>query len=702
MKKLKTKILIFILVPVIFFFGSLSVYVSSQVRNIVEANAVHMLYADGESLASGIALDLEKALRSVQMLSGSIQASMENELTPSRESANIMLQQLLSHSTDYSGVWMYWDANAFDGKDQLYINQMGGDATGRYMPFWSRSAEGYKLGRFDYTGQVQERLLEAFQTGKDIIFEPYWYDVEGEAMLFTSVVSPIVINGKTVGVSGINLMINQLSEGIEQKNYYKTGKGGLVSNKGTVLSFPDQELIGKNYYEEELEIETQRDSARLAVSTGSIEHIIDYSSYMEKDIYQVFTPVKISNVAAPWSAVLMVPVDEVMEVANGLIDTVINGCLFTILILIIIIVIISRAVTKPIVEAVKYGQNIAAGDFTIEVDKRAYRRQDEIGDLARSFAAITANLKSLIGGVQSTSIEVLQSAHKMNEGAQQSSIAANEIATSMEKVARSAENQMQGAEETARTMEEMANGVQTVATASSTLSSAAQEMSVRANAGQQMVTDAVIQMNRIQNETQTSKKMITLLQAETSKIEDIVTVIANISSQTNLLALNAAIEAARAGEAGRGFAVVANEVRKLAEQTSNSTTDIQELLLLIITSATKANESMNVNGAEVGQGVEKIEQVGQAFNAILASVQEVSNEIIQLSAVAEQMSAASEQISATSEETAAVAEVATGYTQQVAAASEEQMATMEEMKGMARSLKELAGDLNDQLKKFKV
>lgn len=272
---------------------------------------------------------------------------------------------------------------------------------------------------------------------------------------------------------------------------------------------------------------------------------------------------------------------------------------------------------------------LAAGDFTVEVDTTD--RGDAISQLKQNLAKMVSGLRDLIvqvrdavGSTSEAAKEISSASEQLAAGAQEQSAQANEVAAAVE--------------EMARTIIENASNANSTAEASTNSGTLAQE-------GGHIVEQTVAKIREIADVVGTSAETVERLGASSAEIGEIVAVIDDIADQTNLLALNAAIEAARAGEQGRGFAVVADEVRKLAERTTQATKQIASMIKTIQAETVEAVESMRFGREEVAAGITLADQAGETLQNVVSETNEVVGMINQIAAASEEQSTTSEQIS---------------------------------------------------------
>jgi methyl-accepting chemotaxis protein len=223
-----------------------------------------------------------------------------------------------------------------------------------------------------------------------------------------------------------------------------------------------------------------------------------------------------------------------------------------------------------------------------------------------------------------------------------------------------------------------------------------------ADQGGQAITKISAQFEHIHQTVDETGSIISKLGEKSSSIESIVETIKTISDQTNLLALNAAIEAARAGEHGRGFSVVAEEVRKLAEQSTQSSAQIEQIIQDIKINVERAILSMSAEIEVVQSGSEMVDEAQSAFAEIMESTQVVNQQIKEVSLFAHNIANSSQKIYEEIEQVSAITSQTTSQTEEVAASSSEQMDSMQEISSSAEGLKSEAQALQVLARKFKL
>lgn len=248
---------------------------------------------------------------------------------------------------------------------------------------------------------------------------------------------------------------------------------------------------------------------------------------------------------------------------------------------------------------------------------------------------------------QSKSNAMLAAATQLEEVAHAVSSASTQLSAQIEQADRGAVQTAQRLGEAATAMNEMNATVQEVAKNAGAASSASAETKAKAEHGATIVGNSLESIQLVHRLSMDLKDDMAQLNGHAQDISQIMTVISDIADQTNLLALNAAIEAARAGEAGRGFAVVADEVRKLAEKTMASTTDVGRVIRSIQESTTKSLVSMDNAVEQVNTATESASLSGQALSEIVVTADITADQANAIATASEQQSAASEEINQT-------------------------------------------------------
>lgn len=266
---------------------------------------------------------------------------------------------------------------------------------------------------------------------------------------------------------------------------------------------------------------------------------------------------------------------------------------------------ISRSITMPIAElASVIGKVGEHGDLSV---RSSIETRCELGMMARYVNKTLCQVGNTIGNVVNISEHVSQDAARLAAATEQANI--------------SSIDQSNATSEIATAMTQLSISVNEVAQRTDETDSETQLISEQIAMGIDGIKHAIEELTYSATAVEASTDKINVLTDRSGQISGIIQVIEGIANQTNLLALNAAIEAARAGEMGRGFAVVAEEVRRLAERTAISTTEIGNLISAIQTEIANVAESMKRSREQVENSVKFTEDTGQIFFKISESIQ---------------------------------------------------------------------------------
>ena len=312
-------------------------------------------------------------------------------------------------------------------------------------------------------------------------------------------------------------------------------------------------------------------------------------------------------------------------------------------------------------------RRIAAGDLSSPVDCPPGE------NLLADIRAMQDTLRKMISTIISNAEHV--------------SSAADQLLTAADEVADRTRQQSDAASSMAASVEEMAVSIDQVKDNAGEAHGISRESGLISEEGAAVIHNAATEMRKISEAVQASSEIVEDLGRQSDQITSIVNTIREIADQTNLLALNAAIEAARAGEQGRGFAVVADEVRKLAERTSLSTTEIAEMVSKIQNGTRSAVSSMQAGVAKVGSGVQLANQAGDSINRIRDGAQRVTFVVNGISDSIGEQSQASNDIAQKLET--------------IAQMSEESALAVRHTADAARRLHALSSELHDAVARFK-
>ena len=372
----------------------------------------------------------------------------------------------------------------------------------------------------------------------------------------------------------------------------------------------------------------------------------------------------------------------------------------SVLIGILVAYLISRSIANPVKKVTAGLSEIAGGNLAVELIR--IKNKDEVGDMAIAFNKMSSDLKQIVSDVRDSSMQLAANAEELSASAEESLASSQMVAKSAEEQMATSEQQAQHMDIAIDSLTELLQDVGSISVSNGEMLHATEEVQKLVQKGSGVVLNVASHMTTIHTTFKDTTVIMNNMAKHSNEIQSITSIITDISEQTNLLALNAAIEAARAGEYGKGFAVVAEEVRKLAEQSKKSATQIASMVQVIQSASGEAVKAITDGGNKVEEGLSKTNESLEVFNQIEAAVGDVGSKVETVSAAIEQIQAMGESVSEGSLEVQRLAKIAADGANDTSAATEEQLAANEEITDNAQSLANLAEALQNNVSHFRL
>ncbi|HFH3518836.1 TPA: methyl-accepting chemotaxis protein [Pseudomonas aeruginosa] len=566
-----------------------------------------------------------------------------------REDLTRQVRTALAANPEVLGLYVVFEPNALDGKDELFVDQpaLGSNDKGRFSLYWAQATP----GQLESESMIESELADTSsgpsgaaynawytcpkESGQPCVLDPYFDKVGERQLLMTSIAFPLELDGKVIGVMGLDINLSNLQALSEQGNrelYDGVGQVGILSPAGLFAgNSRDAGLLGKNL----AKADPQHAGELLQLLAAGKSRLFN-----ENDDLKVLQPLQPIPGAKPWGVLLEVPKSALLGPALALerqLDDMrregtwveLGLGLGAAVLGLLVLWLSARGVTRPILGVAHMLRDIASGEGDL-TQRLPHTGRDELGELAGWFNRFLDKLQPIIRDVK-------VSVRDARSTADQSAAISSQTSAGMQQ-------QFREIDQVATASHEMTATAQDVARSAAQAADAARGADQATRDGLALIDRTTQSIDSLAANLTSAVGQVEQLASSSEEIGSVLEVIRAIAEQTNLLALNAAIEAARAGDAGRGFAVVADEVRNLARRTQDSVEQIRGVIEGLQQGTRDVVDAMHGSHRQAQGSVEQVDEAVAALQRIGEAVTVINDMNLQIASAAEEQSSVAEEI----------------------------------------------------------
>lgn len=523
--------------------------------------------------------------------------------------------------------------------------------------------------------------------------EPYVDEETGEKIITVS--QGIRIDDVQTGAVALDISFSTLEKYVQEIKLLNTGYVILVDAEGNILvDNENNTYISDTVANNEFWNQFTADSAQETEVANSVY------SYTEQIAGNTFYVTVLEDEITNWKLIGFICSE--MENANNIsqmVQSIVVSIIVALIIGTLIAVFVAFSFSKAINKLQTATAKLADGDFS---DRIKVTRKDELGDLQENFNSMVDSVSGLIREVGNKFSDVYHVAGDINEVSLTTKETANQVTMAIQSVAVGATEQAQSAQEANTEVDNLANSLEETREYVQNIDKMSKEANELSSKGINVVGELVEKTDKTRENSKVSGEMIGEMLESIDKINYISDAIADITSQTNLLSLNASIEAARAGELGKGFAVVADEIRKLAEQSKDSTDEIKAIVMEISEKSAQVSGNLEESNRLQQEQEHAIHDTRELFHRISEAVDNLIKGLEQIGKLNNNMVQNKETVVESMENIASISEESAAAAEQVTASAELVNTTMEDVSDYAQKLNKIATELKDTISRFKL